>query len=91
LDDTDESNGALRVIPGSHNKKFTDQEIQTISQNSLPFVSEVSAGGIQLMRPLLLHASSKATSQKHRRVIHLEFTNRSLPNGLVFSEYYQLP
>lgn len=91
LDVTDETNGALRVIPGSHNKRFNDLEIHTISQNSLPFMSEVSAGGIQLMRPLLLHASSKATSQKHRRVIHLEFTNRSLPNGLVFSEYYQLP
>jgi predicted DNA-binding transcriptional regulator YafY/ectoine hydroxylase-related dioxygenase (phytanoyl-CoA dioxygenase family) len=90
LDDTDETNGALRVIPGSHHKRFNDLEIQTISQNSLPFVSEVAAGGIQLMRPLLLHASSKATSQKHRRVIHLEFTNHELSNGLVFSEYQQV-
>lgn len=90
LDDTDETNGALRVIPGSHNKKFNDLEIQTISQNSLPFVSEVNAGGIQLMRPLLLHASSKATTQKHRRVIHLEFAFENLPDGLKFSEYQHL-
>lgn len=90
LDDTDETNGALRVIPGSHNKKFNDLEIQTISQNSLPFVSEVNAGGIQLMRPLLLHASSKATTQKHRRVIHLEFAYENLPDGLKFSEYQHL-
>lgn len=90
LDDTDESNGALRVIPGSHNKKFTDQEIQTISQNSLPFDCDVNACGIQLMRPLLLHASSKAISQKHRRVIHLEFSNKQLPNQLAYSEHQSI-
>jgi ectoine hydroxylase-related dioxygenase (phytanoyl-CoA dioxygenase family) len=86
LDDTDESNGALKVIPGSHNKRLTDDEISLISQNSIPYISEVDACGIQIMKPLLLHASSKATSQKHRRVIHLEFTSKQLPNGLEWAE-----
>jgi hypothetical protein len=39
---------------------------------------------------LLLHASSKATTQKHRRVIHLEFAFENLPDGLKFSEYQHL-
>lgn len=90
LDDTDESNGALKVIPGSHNKRLTDDEINLISQNSFPYISEVDACGIQIMKPLLLHASSKATSQKHRRVIHLEFASKQLPNGLEWAERQDL-
>jgi hypothetical protein len=90
LDDTDETNGALKVIPGSHNKKLTDDEINLITQNSVPYVCEVDACGIQIMKPLLLHASSKATSQKHRRVIHLEFNSKELPNGLMWAERQEL-
>ncbi len=86
LDDTDETNGALKVIPGSHNKKLSDEEITLITQNSIPYISEVDACGIQIMKPLLLHASSKATSQKHRRVIHLEFNSKELPNTLKWAE-----
>ena len=86
LDDTDEANGALKVIPGSQNKKLSHDEIALITQNSIPYICDVTAGGIQLMKPLLLHASSKATSQKHRRVIHLEFSASELPNGLDWAE-----
>lgn len=86
LDDTDENNGALKVIPGSQNKKLSNEEIQLIAQNSVPFVCQVEAGGIQLMRPLLLHASGKSINQKHRRVIHLEFNFTSLPGRLEWAE-----
>jgi ectoine hydroxylase-related dioxygenase (phytanoyl-CoA dioxygenase family) len=87
LDDTDETNGALKVNPGSHNKRLADQEINLITQNSIPYVCDVDACGIQIMKPLLLHASSKATSQKHRRVLHLEFNSAELPNGLKWAEH----
>jgi hypothetical protein len=33
----------------------------------------VPAGGVFIMRPLLLHASSPARKPRHRRVVHLEF------------------
>jgi hypothetical protein len=45
-----------------------------------------SACGVQIMKPLVFHASSKATSQKHRRVLHLEFNTMGLPNGLEWAE-----
>jgi predicted DNA-binding transcriptional regulator YafY/ectoine hydroxylase-related dioxygenase (phytanoyl-CoA dioxygenase family) len=90
LDDTDETNGALKIIPGSHKKRLADDEINLITQNSIPYISEVDACGIQIMNPLLLHASSKATSQKHRRVIHLEFNSNELPNGLKWAERVEL-
>jgi predicted DNA-binding transcriptional regulator YafY len=86
LDDTDETNGALKILPGSHHKKLSDDEIALITQNSLPYLCEVNAGGIHIMKPLLLHSSAKATSQKHRRVIHLEFNTMDLPNGLKWAE-----
>jgi ectoine hydroxylase-related dioxygenase (phytanoyl-CoA dioxygenase family) len=86
LDDADESNGALKVVPGSHHKKLTDDEIGCTTQTGVPYVCKVDAGGIQMMKPLLLHASSKATSEKNRRVIHLEFHSKGLPNGLEWAE-----
>jgi predicted DNA-binding transcriptional regulator YafY len=90
LDDTDEANGALRVIPGSQNKKLSDEEIQLISQNSIPFSCNVESCGIQIMKPLLLHSSSKSINQKHRKVIHLEFNSIDLQNGLEWAEYVEI-
>ncbi|WP_179333856.1 phytanoyl-CoA dioxygenase family protein [Winogradskyella costae] len=86
LDDTTIKNGALKVIPGSHNKQLSTEEIKLISTNSIPFVSEVSSGGVQLLKPLLLHASSETTAQKRRRVLHLEFSSIELPKGLNYAE-----
>jgi hypothetical protein len=74
------------VIPGSHNKRLTDEEIKLISNHSIPFLSEVNSGGVQLMKPFLLLASSKTTSQKSRRVLHLEFSSIELPEGLEYAE-----
>nr|WP_300356186.1 phytanoyl-CoA dioxygenase family protein [Fluviicola sp.] len=86
LDTTLEQNGALKVIPGSHTKRFTDDEIKTITAGAHPALMEVKEGGVQLMKPLLLHSSSKTQNQKRRRVIHLEFSSLDLPNGLEWLE-----
>lgn len=86
LDDTDYQNGALKTLPGSHGKRFTDEEIKLISTNSAPALIEMVAGGVHLMKPLLLHASSKSKNQKSRRVIHLEFSSLNLPEGLEWAE-----
>jgi ectoine hydroxylase-related dioxygenase (phytanoyl-CoA dioxygenase family) len=82
LDRTDESNGALKVIPGSHcHGKLTAVEIDRLKQS--PAIScNCELGGILLMRPLLLHASSLAIVPTHRRVIHLEYAADRLPAGL---------
>lgn len=86
LDDTTASNGALKVISGSHKKRLNDEEIKLISEHSIPFICEVNSGGVQVLKPLLLHASSKSKSQKRRRVLHLEFSSIALPNGLEYAE-----
>ncbi len=80
----DESNGALRVIPGSHRVgRLAPSDIAEWWRERAPGVTcVVPRGDILIMRPLLLHASSPAVRPAHRRVIHLEFAARPLPGGL---------
>ena len=89
LDDTDEGNGALKVIPGSHLKEIYRPE--TIDwDRETEAACCVNAGGIMIMRPLLLHASNRTTNNKPRKVIHIEFSNAELPQGLQWSERVSL-
>lgn len=46
----------------------------------------VDAGDVLLFRPLTLHASRKATSNRPRRVIHLEFAGVVLPAPLQWAD-----
>ena len=82
LDDCDESNGPVRVIPGSHRRGrlTTDQLLRISTEPSV--CCTVPAGGVMLMRPLLVHASSACREPRHRRVIHIEFASCPLPGGL---------
>lgn len=83
LDDCQESNGALRVIPGSHqSSRLSMFEAETLQRNTEPTTCPVKAGGALMMRPLLLHSSHRATAATRRRVIHLEFAAEPLPEPL---------
>ena len=87
LDDCDESNGALRVLPGSHRGgKLATKAIEEWKDRGRIEQCLARAGDALLMRPLLLHASSSADSPKHRRVIHLEFAADQLPDGLAWAQ-----
>jgi ectoine hydroxylase-related dioxygenase (phytanoyl-CoA dioxygenase family) len=79
FDDTDESNGALLVEPGSHRLgKLRIGDIVAVN----PVSCNCQAGDILLMKPLLFHASNRSTSQKPRRVLHLDFAFEPLPEPL---------
>ncbi|WP_321476475.1 phytanoyl-CoA dioxygenase family protein [uncultured Paludibaculum sp.] len=85
LDDCREDNGALRVLPGTHRLGRLDAEEIARLQGSRPStLCAVGAGGVLLMRPLLLHASSAATKAAHRRVIHIDYARSPLDGGLVW-------
>ena len=85
LDDTDENNGALRVIPKSHSKKIYRPE--TIDWNTETEITcNVKKGGIMIMKPLILHSSSRTTNNRKRRVIHIEFSNQELPTEIKWAE-----
>lgn len=85
LDNTDENNGALRVIPGSHRKGIYRAETIDWNKESEVFCN-VLKGGIMIMRPLLLHASGRTNNNHQRRVAHIEFSNQRLPAPLCWSE-----
>ena len=83
LDKTNEKNGALKVIPGSHlngvyRAEFLDKKTEQICS--------VEKGGVMLMKPLTFHASSRTINNKRRRVIHMEFCNHQLAKPLNWLE-----
>ncbi len=83
LDECDEANGPLRVLPGSHGEGRLNEEAIARWKKSVEEVMCVAMkGSALLMRPLLLHASSPPAAPHHRRVIHLEYASCELPNGL---------
>ncbi|MGD9637297.1 MAG: phytanoyl-CoA dioxygenase family protein [Pirellulales bacterium] len=83
LDDTDSANGALRVLPGSHRfGRLSAEAIERQRTNVEEFVCDAMAGDVLLIRPLLLHASARSTTDRERRVLHIEFAGELLPGGL---------
>jgi Phytanoyl-CoA dioxygenase (PhyH) len=89
LDDADESNGALRVLAGTHRLGRLDAEsIAKCRKTHGERICAAKAGDALLMRPLLLHASSRSTSERRRRVLHIEFAGYSLPERLEWHEGY---
>lgn len=91
LDDCGPDNGPLRCSPGSHmvGRLNPDQSLE-IKKKLGEQVCLVPSGGVLLMRPLCLHASSPAKSPRHRRVIHIEFANYELPDPLAWYERFPL-
>ena len=80
LDKADKKNGALKVISQSQNKGIIRID-DNFKANKIgeEIICEVESGGVMLMKPLLLHSSQKSISEKDRRVIHLEFSNKDIP------------
>lgn len=87
LDDSTSENGPLRVLPGTHTLGvLADDEIHDLSLKVAEVECLVPRGGVLAMRPLIVHASSKAQNQMPRRVLHIEYsTPDALPDGLALA------
>jgi ectoine hydroxylase-related dioxygenase (phytanoyl-CoA dioxygenase family) len=83
IDDCGLDSGPLKVVPGSHRggrlseSAAIDLRAQFGEEHCL-----AASGDTLLMRPLLLHASSKAHAPSRRRVLHVLFGPPVLPHGL---------
>ena len=78
LDPCGPDDGPLRVVPGTHRDKIREADLP-----DGPFVDCLTeAGGAVLMRPLAVHASSRAANPSRRRVVHLEYAAVDLPPPL---------
>ncbi len=82
LDDCHPGNGPLRVIPGSHQHGWLDDEMDEWKTRGPIIACSVDCGGVVTMCPLTLHASSASENAYHRRVIHLEYACDDLPEDL---------
>lgn len=83
LDNCDRTNGALKIILGSHlYGKIAATDIEDWKKSRQVHICELQAGDILVMRPLLLHSSSPSTNPSHRRVLHIEYSAINLPDGL---------
>lgn len=85
LDGSDADNGALRVLPGTHHLGvLSPPEVAACAARIAAVTAAVPAGGALLLRPLLLHASTRARVARHRRIVHLEFAPGPLAGGVRF-------
>lgn len=82
LDDCHRENGPLRVLPGSHRHGWVEDDLQRWKTDVEEVCCVAPAGGVVVMRPLLLHASSSSQTPGHRRVLHIEYAAGTLPGGL---------
>jgi Phytanoyl-CoA dioxygenase (PhyH) len=77
LDDSTASNGPLRVLPGTHDRGIlTDAAIKEVARDVVAVDCIAAAGGVVAMRPLVVHASSKSTDSRPRRVLHIEYATK---------------
>lgn len=87
LDDADADNGALRILSGTHQLgRLNAEAINKCRETHAEVLCAAKAGDALLMRPLLLHASSRSTSDRRRRVLHIEFAGFTLPPPLDWQE-----
>lgn len=87
LDETPGTNGALRVIPGSHQAgKLSSEDLRQYEKREM--VSCVChAGDVLVMSPLILHSSCRSELPGRRRVVHFEYARREdLDPGLAWFE-----
>jgi ectoine hydroxylase-related dioxygenase (phytanoyl-CoA dioxygenase family) len=84
LDDSMAENGPLRVLPGTHSLGvLSDEALHDLSTKTVAIDCTVPRGGILVLRPLVVHSSSKSQSNVPRRVLHMECaTSLVLHDGL---------
>lgn len=74
LDDSTVENGPLRALSGTHHGGvLTDQQVEAAASKIAPTTCIALQGGVIVMRPLIIHASSKSESAIPRRVLHIEY------------------
>ena len=74
LDDSDSDNGPMRVLPGTHQQGvMSDSEIHKLAEKAEGVDCIAPRRSVVSMRPLVVHASSKAIKEKPRRVLHVEY------------------
>src|SRR5437879_13835660 len=76
FDASTQMNGPLRVLPGTHSLGvLTDDEVSRLAAERKPVDCLAAPGAVFVMRPLLIHSSSKAQNEAPRKVLHIEYAS----------------
>ena len=84
VDHCSPEDGPLRIVPGSHERGRIQPAQAAIAARTAGVVVPAKRGDALLMRPLVLHASSKSSGSSLRRVLHFVFGPELLPYGLAW-------
>jgi ectoine hydroxylase-related dioxygenase (phytanoyl-CoA dioxygenase family) len=85
LDPTNDENGALRVVPGSHKSDLSICELQKMEYQSL----DMLAGDILIHNLKIAHSSGPLNSFSKRRVVYFEFMGaKHILKEQVYSESF---
>lgn len=84
VDDCSAEDGPLRVVPGSHQFGRVEPANAALAGRTAGIAIPARRGDALLMRPLVLHASSKSSGSSLRRVLHFVFGPEMLPLGLAW-------
>ena len=77
------ADGPLQVLPGSHRLgRLADAETAALRRVTKAVICTAEAGEALAIRPLLVHASSKASGNSRRRLLHVVFGPREPGYGL---------
>jgi hypothetical protein len=82
VDDCSSADGPLRVVPGSHDRGRIEPEDASLLGRTDSVSVPAWRGDALIMRPTILHASSKSSGTSRRRVLHFVFGPGELPYGL---------
>ncbi len=83
LDESHERNGPMRVLAGTHlYGRIKASEVDGLRTRHQEVTCVAARGAALVLRPLLLHASSKSEAGQPRRVLHFLFGPKALPEGL---------
>ncbi|MEM7130364.1 MAG: phytanoyl-CoA dioxygenase family protein [Chloroflexota bacterium] len=89
LDPYTEENGPTRVVPGTHRTGERPQDI--LDDPEAPYPGEIKvtapAGAVVILNASVWHGGTQNVSGERRRVLHLSYTRRNLPQQLVQREY----
>lgn len=84
VDPCSPGDGPLRVVPGSHEFGRVEPAQAAIAGTAAGVAVPARRGDALLMRPSVLHASSKSAGSSLRRVRHFVFGPEELPYGLAW-------
>lgn len=83
LDAATRANGCLKLVRGSHRLGVLDADrVRDQLDPARVVYCEAGVGSMIVMRPLMLHASEKSVTPVRRRVLHFEFSDYALPEGI---------